>query len=174
MTDAAGDANVPDTDPEPAAVVDDPAVAADVRRLHDLSYLLDDSIRLPGLDYRIGIEPLIGLLPVVGDAVGLALSAYVLGVTARSGVPRATVARVACILWLDAVVGAVPVVGDVFDAYWKANLRSARLLEARLADPASAAADRRYLRRLVAVVALFSLLALTLLAGVAWWVWHAL
>jgi hypothetical protein len=146
----------------------DPTTAADLRRLRDLSHLLDDSIPIPGTGFRIGVEPLIGLLPVVGDGVGLVVSAYVLAVAARSGVPRATLARVAVVLWLDAVVGAVPVVGDLFDAYWKATLRTTALLEARVAEPASAAADRRYLRRLAVVVLALALAGGVVLVALAW------
>jgi hypothetical protein len=147
----------------------DPATAADLRRLRDLSHLLDDSIRVPGTEFRVGIEPLIGLLPVVGDGFGLAMSTYVFAVAARLGVPRATLARIAFVLWLDAVVGSVPLLGDCFDAYWKANLRSTALIDARLADPASAAADSRYLRRLVAVAIAVTLAVGAVLAGLAWW-----
>ncbi|RMB23942.1 DUF4112 domain-containing protein [Haloplanus aerogenes] len=155
-----------DRDTAPAR---NPATAVDLQRLRDLSHLLDDSIRVPGTDFRIGIEPLIGLLPVVGDAVGLAISTYVFAVAARSGVPRATLGRVAVVLWIDAVGGAVPVLGDLFDAYWKANLRVSDLLDARLDDPASAAADRRYLRRLAAVAVVCTLVVVAVLAVLVWW-----
>jgi hypothetical protein len=159
-----------DTEPDTVVTVDaDASTPVNIRRLRDLSHLLDDSIRVPGTEFRIGIEPLIGLLPVVGDGFGLAVSAYVFAVATRTGVPRATLARVAFVLWLDAVVGSVPVLGDCFDAYWKANLRSTRLLEARLADPASAAADRRYLRRLAAVAVALTLVVVAALAALAWW-----
>lgn len=147
----------------------DPGTTVDLRRLRDLSHLLDDSIPVPGTGFRIGLEPLIGLLPVVGDAVGLAVSAYVFAVAARSGVPRATLGRVAFVLWIDTVVGSVPLVGDLFDAYWKANLQVADLLETRLADPTNAAADRRYLRRLVVVAAALTVALAACLVVLAWW-----
>jgi hypothetical protein len=172
--DDGSDDEVPVVTVDDARPAPDHATAVDLRRLRDLSHLLDDSIPVPGTTYRIGIEPLIGLLPVVGDAVGMAISAYVFSVAARSGVPRATLGRIAVVLWLDAVVGSVPLFGDLFDAYWKANLRSADLLDARLADPASAAADRRYLRRLAAVVVALSLVALAVLAALVWWLVTAL
>ncbi|MFC7253982.1 DUF4112 domain-containing protein [Haloplanus litoreus] len=147
----------------------DPAVAADFRRLRGLSHLLDDSIRVPRTPWRIGVEPLIGLLPVVGDAVGVALSLYVLHVAVRTGVPRATLARVVVVLWVDAAVGAVPLAGDLFDAYWKANRRVVRLLDARIEDPSSAAADRRYLWWAgVAVTGLGAVTLLSLAALVRW------
>jgi len=172
---AAADGGSDGDEPTVVTVEDDavstrhPDTAVDLQRLRDLSHLLDDSIRVPGTEFRVGLEPLIGLLPVVGDAVGLAISTYVFAVAARSGVPRATLGRVAFVLWIDAVGGAVPVVGDLFDAYWKANLRVADLLDARLAHPASAAADRRYLRRLAVVAVVCTLAVAALLAALAWW-----
>jgi len=158
-----------DTDTDPVVTVDaDAATAVDLQRLRDLSHLLDDSIRVPGTEFRVGIEPLIGLLPVVGDGFGLAVSAYVFAVAARTGVPRATLARVAFVLWVDAIVGSIPVLGDLFDAYWKANLRATGLLETRLADPASVAADHRYLRRLAAAAVALTLAVVVVLVGLAW------
>jgi len=165
---------VSDGDSDSDAVVtvdpDRPAPATDLQRLRDLSHLLDDSIRVPGTEFRVGVEPLIGLLPVVGDGFGLAVSTYVFAVAVRAGVPRATLGRIAFVLWLDAVVGSVPLVGDLFDAYWKANLRSTALIDARLADPASAAADRRYLRRLAAVAVAVTVVVVVLLVALVWWV----
>jgi hypothetical protein len=152
----------------------DPAVAADLRRLRDLSRLLDDSIRVPGTHWRIGLDPVIGLVPVIGDAVGAALAAYVLSVAVRTGVPRATLARVAFVLWIDAVVGAVPVAGDLFDAYWKANRRTVGLLDARLADPASAAADRRYLWSVGLGAVGLGVATIVALAALGWWLAGAL
>ena len=147
----------------------DPDVAADLRRLRGLSHLLDNSVRIPGTTYRVGIEPLLGLLPVAGDAAGLVVSAYVLAVAVRTGVPRATLGRIVLTLWLDATVGSVPLFGDLFDAYWKANLRSTRLLDARLADPESAAADRRYLQRAGVLVACLGCLGLVGAVALGWW-----
>jgi hypothetical protein len=171
-----------DADAEPTVVGVDsnrglelgPGVAADLRRLRDLSYLLDDSIRIPGTRFRIGVEPVVGLLPVVGDAFGVAVAVYALVVAARTGVPRATLARVAVVYWVDAVGGSVPILGDLFDAYWKANRRTVALLDARLDDPASAAADRRYLRRAALVGVCLGVTTLAGLAGLAWWLAGAL
>jgi hypothetical protein len=156
-------------DPSPPERATGPSPDADVRQLRDLSHLLDEAVRVPGTRFRVGVDPIVGLLPVVGDAAGAALSAYVLGVALRSGVPRATLARIALVLWVDAAVGSVPVVGDLFDAYWKATSRSVRLLDARLADPSSAVDDRRYLRRVGIGVALLGVAALVAGAFVVRW-----
>lgn len=116
-----------------------------LERVRSLSRLLDNAVRVPGTDYHIGLDPLVGLLPVVGDVPTTAASAYVVLEAARLGVPRETLARMVLNLAVDGVFGSIPLVGDLFDAVWKANARNVALLEARLADPAGGTADRRYL-----------------------------
>lgn len=117
-----------------------------LERLERLSYYLDNAIRLPGLNYRIGYDALIGLLPGVGDLVGVAVSAYIVLEAARYRLPVATLARMIFNVGVEALVGAVPLLGDVFDATWKANARNIALLRDHLGpDPRRAAAsDRRF------------------------------
>ncbi|WP_424007037.1 DUF4112 domain-containing protein [Haloferax denitrificans] len=147
---------------EPDAVVDfESAGVGDeetLARLRAVSFYLDEAFEIPGTNYRVGLDPILGLVPGVGDATASALSAYILVEAAMLGVPRTTLARMLGNVVLDATVGSLPVVGDVFDAAWKANARNVRLLEARYDDasPAAAAADRRFL--LAAVVAITLLL----------------
>lgn len=100
-----------------------------VTALRRLSHYLDSAVRVPGTDRRVGLDPVLGLLPVVGDAPTTALSAYIVAEAAALGAPRVTVARMVLNLLVDAVVGAVPLVGDLFDAFWKANRRNVRLFE---------------------------------------------
>jgi hypothetical protein len=103
--------------------------------LEQLSYYLDDLFRVPGTRYRVGLDPLLGLVPGVGDVPTSAASAYIVARAAALGVPRATLARMLVVLVVDAVVGALPLVGDAFDAVWKANARNVRLAETRLDAP---------------------------------------
>lgn len=92
---------------------------------------------------RIGLDPIFGLVPGAGDVVGAFLAVAVLGEAIRQGVSRLTLLRMAANIALDSVVGAVPLLGDAFDAAWKANLRNLALLERRLAEPGKAKrADR--------------------------------
>ncbi|WP_242341262.1 MULTISPECIES: DUF4112 domain-containing protein [unclassified Anaeromyxobacter] len=97
---------------------------------------LDAAFRIPGTDLRIGLDPIIGLFPGVGDVATSVAAAYVLLVAWRLGAPAVLVARMGMNLAVDAVVGAVPLLGDLFDAGFKANLRNVRLLETWLAAPA--------------------------------------
>ena len=105
---------------------------AAVRRMQVVAYALDDSIEIPGTNVRVGLDPLLGLLPVAGDAVSAAFSAYVILESARLGVPYSTLVRMVANVSLDFAVGAIPVVGDLFDAVWKANRRNLELALAEL------------------------------------------
>lgn len=128
-----------------------PAADARLRRLDSLGRLLDDSIPIPGTNRRFGVEALIGLVPGVGDGVGALLSTYIIVEAARFGLPRATLVRMAGHVALEAVVGAVPVLGDLFDAAYKANLRNVALLKDHVRTPVGAnRANRRFAVGLVA------------------------
>src|SRR5690242_19595972 len=97
-------------------------------RMRFLSRLLDNAILLPG-GYRIGLDPLMGLLPGVGDFLGGTLSLWLIYDAARLGMSKRTLARMGLNVLLDTTVGSVPVVGDVMDALWKSNARNMRLVE---------------------------------------------
>jgi hypothetical protein len=116
-----------------------------LRRVRTVSRLLDNAIPIPGTRFRLGLDPILGLLPGAGDFVGAALSVYIVIEAARFGLPRKTLMQMVTNLVLDSVGGSVPILGDVFDATWKANSRNLALLEAHVATPEPAkAADRRF------------------------------
>jgi hypothetical protein len=113
-----------------------PIVTREVReRLARLAWLLDSSIPIPGTRFSIGLEALIGLVPVLGDLVGVLLSSYIVREAAALGVGRSILARMALNVAVEGVVGMIPLAGDVFDAAFKANQRNVRLLNAWLDDP---------------------------------------
>ncbi|WP_049722203.1 DUF4112 domain-containing protein [Gilvimarinus polysaccharolyticus] len=97
-------------------------------RLDKFSRLTDSSIAIPFTNFRIGAEAIIGLIPVVGDLTGLLLSGYVLLEAHRAGASRSIKLRIIANMGIDFLGGLVPVVGDVFDALFKANTRNTRLL----------------------------------------------
>lgn len=113
----------------------DPAA---VRRMRAVARLLDESVRVPGTRFRVGLDPIVGLLPGAGDALTGALSLYVVVEAARLGVTYTTLVRMLANVGVDVVGGSIPILGDLFDAVWKANVRNVDLA---LADLASA--DRR-------------------------------
>ena len=99
-----------------------------------LTRLLDSSLVLPGTTKRFGLDPLIGLLPVIGDALSAALSGWLLYLAHRLGASKPLLAKMAANIMLDLVVGSVPVLGDLFDFVWTANQRNRQLLQAFLAE----------------------------------------
>ena len=110
-----------------------PRGEARLKRVRLLSRLLDEQFRIPGTTQRVGLDGLIGLIPGVGDAAGTLLSAYILYEAIRLGAPISVLLRMAANIGIDAVVGAIPVAGGLFDVVWKANKKNATLLHAYLA-----------------------------------------
>ncbi|MGH7265206.1 MAG: DUF4112 domain-containing protein [Candidatus Rokuibacteriota bacterium] len=97
--------------------------------LERLTHLLDRVFRVPGTGIRFGLDPILGLLfPVGGDVLTALLAAYIVLEGVRAGLPRVAIARMVFNVAVDVVLGSVPLVGDVFDAAWKANDRNLRLL----------------------------------------------
>ncbi|MEM9219665.1 MAG: DUF4112 domain-containing protein [Cyanobacteria bacterium P01_F01_bin.150] len=104
-------------------------------RVEALSQLLDNAITLPGTNYSVGIDPLIGLLPGGGDLFAGLLSLYIVFESFQMGASAPTLTRMAYNIALEVVAGTVPFVGDLFDVAWKANARNVRLLEEHLQSP---------------------------------------
>ena len=134
------------------------------RRLNRLAWLLDSSIPIPGTRLSIGIDALIGLVPFIGDVVGVLLSSTILIEAARLGAGRGVLARMALNVAVEGLAGLVPFAGDVFDAAWKANQRNVRLLNQWLDQPQRAERSSALLvaglvASLVALVVILLLLA---------------
>ena len=134
--------------------------AASLEQLRRLSRLLDTSIPLP-FGARIGWDAVLGLITGFGDGAGAVLSSFIVVQAARLGAPGAVLLRMVGNVAVEALVGAVPFLGDVFDAAFKANVRNVRLLEQHLAAPGTA---RRVSRGWVVGVVLL-LVVLFALAG---------
>ncbi|WAS93716.1 DUF4112 domain-containing protein [Nannocystis punicea] len=127
---------------------------------------LDNAVRIPGTEWRVGLDPLLGLAPGLGDTVSSALSGWIVVRAAALGASPATLARMTGNVLVDAVVGTVPVLGDIFDFGFKANQRNLALLEGHLADPAR----RRTLdRRLVVAAAVAAVLIPVGIAALIGW-----
>jgi hypothetical protein len=100
-----------------------------LRRAQYVATLLDDAVTIPVIDVKIGLDALVGLLPVSGDVAAAVCSLYIVFEAIRSGVPRRIVFRMLLNVAIDAAVGSIPVAGDLFDVFWKANRRNVRLFE---------------------------------------------
>src|SRR4051812_16897698 len=109
-------------------------------RARALATLLDSSIPIPGTSRRIGLDPVLGLIPFAGDYVGAILSGYIVFAAAQAGAPTFTLIRMVGNIALDTLVGSVPLIGDLFDAGWKSNVKNVSLFEKHVA--ANAAAGR--------------------------------
>jgi hypothetical protein len=102
--------------------------AAALQRMDTVTSLLDDGIKLPGVNVRLGIDPVIGLLPVAGDTVSTIAGLYLVAEAVRLDVSTRTLAWMLVNLGVDFAVGSIPVVGDVFDVFFKANRRNLNLV----------------------------------------------
>lgn len=91
---------------------------------------LDDGLKVPGTNYRFGFDALLGLVPGVGDASTAIGSLTLFWLAIKRDVPRPVLIRMAINVALDSLVGAVPVLGDVFDLFWKSNRRNLNLIRA--------------------------------------------
>lgn len=105
---------------------------AKLERLRRIGFLLDNAIRIPGTRFRIGLDPLLGLIPGGGDTAGLLLSAFIVLEAAQMGASKSALSTMAFNVLLETLVGTVPGVGDLFDATWKSNIRNIQLLEQHL------------------------------------------
>ena len=101
---------------------------AAVKRVLLVAYILDEGFRIPVIGYRIGIDPLLGILPGAGDALSGGVSLYIVVEAARLGLSYTTLLRMVANITLDVLVGTIPLIGDLFDVVWKANTRNFELV----------------------------------------------
>ncbi|MDP9268221.1 MAG: DUF4112 domain-containing protein [Acidobacteriota bacterium] len=97
--------------------------------LEHLAALLDDAFRIPGTNLRFGLDAIIGLIPAVGDMLSSLASFIIIFAAWQRGLPQVTLARMVANVAVDTIVGAMPLVGDLFDLAWKANRMNMRLLQ---------------------------------------------
>ena len=105
---------------------------ATLNRIRKLSRLMDTSIGIPGTKFRIGLDPILGLIPGAGDLISAMFSAYIIFLATRFRIPAEDLGQMIFNVGLEAVVGTVPLVGDVFDAFYKSNIRNLNILEEHL------------------------------------------
>jgi hypothetical protein len=109
--------------------IDPSAHAPTIKRLRQLSRLLDKVITIPGTPIAIGLDPIIGFIPIGGDFLGFLLSSYIILEAARLGVPKAILSKMVLNIVIDSLVGSIPIAGDLFDFAWTANEYNLKLLE---------------------------------------------
>lgn len=118
---------------------EDVDVAA-LKRMRAVARILDDGMRLPGTDFRFGIDPIVGILPGGGDAITSLVSLYIVYEASRLGVSRETLVQMLVNIAIDTVGGSVPVLGTLFDAVWRSNRRNFELALRDLASDSDSGA----------------------------------
>jgi len=104
-------------------------------RITLLARLMDSAFVIPGLNRRIGLDAVLGLVPGVGDALSAALASYIIWEARQLGLPRWKIARMVANVAVDTALGAIPLAGDVFDVFFKANERNLRIIHDHLGTP---------------------------------------
>ena len=137
--------------------------------LRRLAWWLDEALPIPGTSQRVGFDALIGLIPGVGDTIGALLSTYIIVEAARRGASVWMVARMLGNVGIETVIGAIPLLGDLFDVVFKANQRNLAILGDTLERGARPRDPQGVLRLATAliVVAVFAMVALSMALTVA-------
>jgi hypothetical protein len=141
------------------------------KSLDDLARYLDGLFRVPGTDWRFGLDALIGLIPNVGDTLTSFASFYILFAGVRYRVPKITLLRMAINIAIDYIVGSIPFIGDAFDFVWKANQKNMNLIRER-ATGTGEGKTSDYLFVLVLILGLIAILVGSIIASglILWWV----
>ncbi|MBN3895463.1 MAG: DUF4112 domain-containing protein [Nostoc sp. NOS(2021)] len=165
---------MPDSSPR-FSMIEPDAKAPTLKRLRQLSRLLDNIITIPGTKIGFGLDPIIGLIPIGGDFLGVMFSSYIILEAARLGVSRATLGKMVLNVIIDGLVGAVPVLGDLFDFAWTANSYNIKLLEEYLKFPSQQkSADRWFIFAVLAGLLLISIILVALPVILIRMLWNAL
>lgn len=143
------------------------------RRIERVTHALDELVGIPGTPVKVGLDPIIGLIPVVGDAVAGIVGAWVIGEAARFGIPRVVLARMVVNLVIDLAIGAIPLLGDLYDVAFRSNSRNLALFRRHALEPnASTRGDRAFFAGMALLFVGILWLILTAL-GAVWQVLQA-
>lgn len=137
-----------------------------------LAQLLDASLTIPGTTIKIGLDPLIGLIPGIGDLISNAIGSSLLFLATKAGVPRIVLLRMSLNIVMNLTLGAIPVIGDIFSIWFKSNLQNAQLLHrhCQTPGPVTTLGDWLYVSGLI----LGMFLLLGLIGGVIFWLGSSL
>jgi hypothetical protein len=160
--------------PEKITITSD-GYAPRVKRLQQISKILDNAVTIPGTQVGIGLDPIIGLIPVGGDVLGMVFSIYIIIEAAQLGVSKSTLGKMIFNVIIDALVGAVPMFGDLFDVAWTANRYNMTLLEDYLKSPGEKKkADQGFILALFAGLFLLAIVLVSLPVIIISIIWNAL
>jgi hypothetical protein len=139
--------------------------------IKSLSYLLDEQFRLPGTKFRFGVDPLINLFPVFGDISGFIISAGLLLAMAKKGASNKLVVLMCINIFLDATIGAIPIVGQIFDFFFKSNTRNLRLMNEYYLEGKHQGSGKNTLIFVGLVLLILSVLLVYTLWKIGEWLW---
>lgn len=105
-----------------------------LKRIRKIAKLLDTAIGIPGTKFRIGLDPILGLIPGGGDLITAGISAYMIYLATRFGLERSQIMEMVKNVAIETGIGFIPIAGDIFDAYFKANMRNLEILEKHIAE----------------------------------------
>lgn len=126
---------------------------------------LDSRFTIPGTKIKVGIDPIIGLVSGIGDLAGASLSVYFMFYATRLGAKSSVLVRMFVNILADLTIGAIPILGDIFDVAWKANLRNAKLLEKLEENPDRLETESTALMWLLFIVLVAILIAVIIVIG---------
>lgn len=152
-------------------VTPSPEVPKELRWLDGAANLLDNRFRIPGTDIRFGLDFLIGLVPYAGDIFSFSLSALLVIVMARRGAGGMALFLMAGNIFVDALAGTVPVLGDIFDLKYKANVRNLRLLQEHYREGKHTGSAWGPVLLILAIIFALSILLVYLSWQLFSWVW---
>lgn len=165
---------MPDSPPQ-FSIIEPDAKASTLKRLRQFSRLLDNAITIPGTQIGIGLDPILGLIPLGGDFLGVMFSSYIILEAARLGVSKATLGKMVLNVIIDSLVGAVPILGDFFDFAWRANTSNIKLLVDYLKFPSQQrSADKWFIFAVLVGLLLISIVLVALPVILIRMLWNAL
>ncbi len=137
-----------------------------------LAKVMDTTIRIPGTSWYIGLDPLLGLIPGIGDVLANLIGTVILGLATRLQLPRIVLARMSLNLLINGTVGAVPILGDLFSVWFRSHSRNAALLrEAAMKPDREAHADWFYVAGIIGGTVVLLLLMIALIIWLAFELW---
>lgn len=145
------------------------AKLAKLQNLRKLSDLWDRSLGIPGTRFKVGLESLVGLLPVGGDFIGILMSVYILFQAIQFKLPKKTLAKMIFNIVIDGAVGSIPILGDIFDTTWKANTKNVNLLEAHLREPIQSRKKDEWFINIIIIALVLILIGIIALFAFAIW-----
>ena len=140
-----------------------------------LAKILDTTVKIPGTPFYLGLDPLLGLIPGIGDLLANLMGTVILGLAARLQVPQIVIARMSLNLLINGTVGAIPVAGDLFSVWFRSHARNADLLRLAATEPYRETRQARlYVAGIIGGTAMLLLLSIALILWIVVRLWASI